>query len=163
MRALSAAFLTCLATTSLSSQQIDKLAFRRIQIDSGTVVRFHWRNGSEKARLLAPLGPGSSAARYCRYPAPSCGSDVNPARARPLNDLSRLDIRHGSRAGRGALLGAAGGLAGGLLIILGYGLSDRLAPTASEQVLIVGGVTLVWTGLGTLIGASFDNWKEVPP
>jgi hypothetical protein len=61
------------------------------------------------------------------------------------------------------LLGAAGGLTGGLLIILGYALSDRIAPSAAEQALTVGGVTLVWTGLGALIGASLDNWKAVPP
>jgi hypothetical protein len=102
-------------------------------------------------------------ARYCGYPASSCGSALNPVRARSLSDLNRLDIRHGSQIARGALLGAAGGLAGGLLIILGYGLSDRIPPSAGEQVLIVGGVTLVWTGLGALIGASLDNWKEVSP
>lgn len=149
MRSYSAVLLTCLIARSLSALQIDTtFGSSRILLDSGTVVQFR---------------PASSEARYCRYPAPSCGSDMNPARARPLNDLSRLDIRHGSRVGRGALLGAAGGLAGGLLIILGYGLSDRIAPTAGEQILIVGSVTLVWTGLGALIGASFDNWKEVPP
>ncbi len=126
-------------------------------------MRFHWRNGSEKARLLAPLAPASSEARYCQYPASSCGSGLNPVRTRPLSDLKRLDLRHGSRVGRGALLGAAGGLTGGLLIILGYALSDRIAPSAAEQALTVGGVTLVWTGLGALIGASLDNWKAVPP
>ncbi len=164
MRSYSVAVLTCLAATSLRAQHVDTtVGFSGIQLDSGAVVRFHWNNESEKARLLAPLGSASSEARYCGYPASSCGSELNPARARSLADLDGLDIRHGSQVGRGALLGAAGGLAGGLLIILGYGLSDRAAPTAGEQVLIVGSVTLVWTGIGALIGASLDNWKDVPP
>ena len=160
MRACSAALLTCLAATSLSAQQIDT---GRIQLDSGAVVRFHWRNGSEKARLLAPIGPGSSEVRYCRYPAPSCGSDVNPGRARPLNTLDGLDIRRGSRAGRGALVGGAAGLAGSLLLILGESLSDRPVSDDVPRVVFVGTITAVWTGLGALIGASLDNWKAVPP
>jgi hypothetical protein len=162
MRAYSAALLTCLAATSLSAQQIDTAGFNRIQLDSGAVVRFHWRNGSEKARLLAPISRGSSEARYCRYPAPSCGSDVNPVRARPLSALNGLDIRRGSRAGRGALVGGAAGLAGGLLIILGESLSDRPADDV-PPVVLVAYLTGVWAGLGALIGLSLDNWKAVPP
>jgi hypothetical protein len=163
MRSHSAALLASLAATSLSAQQIDT-TFRssRILLDSSTVVRFHWRNGSEKARLLAPLGPASSEARYCRYPAPSCGSDLNPARARSLSDLNRLDIRQGSRAGRGALVGGAAGLAGSLLLILGQSLSDGPKQDDIPRAFFVGMITVVWTGLGALIGASLDNWKAVP-
>ena len=160
----SAVLLTSLMATSLAAQQIDTtFSSSRILLDSGTVVRFQWQTGSEKARLLAPLGPGSSEARYCRYPAPSCSSDVNPPRARSLHDLKRLDVRHGSRAGRGALVGGAAGLAGSLLIILGESLSDRPAQDDIPRVFLVGTITLVWTGLGALIGASLDNWKAVPP
>ncbi|HZA97457.1 MAG TPA: hypothetical protein VE399_01680 [Gemmatimonadales bacterium] len=61
---------------------------------------------------------------YCRYPAPACGSDLNPARARSLSDLNRLDIRQGSRAGRGALVGGAAGLAGSLLGAIGASLDN---------------------------------------
>ena len=163
MRSHWAAVLASLAATSLSAQQIDsKFGSSRILLDSGTVVRFHWQNGSEKARLLAPLGPASPDARYCRYPALSCGSDINPARARSLSDLQRLDIRRGSQVGRGALVGGAAGLAGSLLIILGQSLSDRPADDI-PPVAFVGTITVVWTGFGALIGASLDNWKAVPP
>ncbi len=164
MRLHSAALLTCLAATSLPAQQIDTtFGSSRILLDSGTVVRFHWRNGPEKARLLAPLGRASPEARYCRYPAPSCGSDMNPARVRSLSDLDRLDIRHGSRAGRGALVGGAAGLAGSLLLILGESLSDRPRADDIPRVVFVATLTGVWTGLGALIGLSLDNWKPVPP
>jgi hypothetical protein len=163
MRAYSVTLLTCLTATSLSAQQIDTADFGRIHLDSGTVVRFHWQNGPEKARLLAPLVPGSSKAHYCGYPAPSCGSDLNPARARSLSDLNRLDIRQGSRAGRGALVGGAAGLAGSLLLVLGESLSDRPVSDDVPRVVFVGTITAVWTGLGALIGASLDNWKAVPP
>jgi hypothetical protein len=165
MRSYPAAVIASLAATSLPAQQIDAgTGFNRIELDSGTVVQFHWRDKAEKARLLAPLGPASSEVRYCRYPAPSCGtSDLNPPKARSLTDLTRLDVRKGSQVGRGALLGAAGGLAGGLLIILGYGLSDRPAPLPVHQALIVGSTTVVWTGLGALIGAALDKWQPVPP
>ena len=133
-----------------------------IKLDSGTVVRFHWNDGSEKARLLAPLGV-DSLVRYCGYPASSCGSSSqNPARARPLSQLNRLDLRRGAHTGRGALIGAGVGAVGGLLILLGYSLSDRLAPSAGEQVLTVGFTTAVWTGLGALVGASLDNWERIP-
>jgi hypothetical protein len=159
-----AVFLTFLAATSLSAQQIDT-AFRssRILLDSGTVVRFLWPSGPEKARLLAPLGPGSTEARYCRYPAPSCGSDVNPAQVRSLRGLNSVDIRQGSRAGRGALVGGAAGLAGSLLMILGQSLSDGPRADDIPPVVLVATLTGVWTGLGALIGLSLDNWKPAPP
>ena len=164
MRSHSAALLVSLATTSLSGQQIDTaVASSRIQLDSGAVVQFHWQDGSEKARLLESLGPASSQARYCRYPAPSCGSELNPARARSLSDLDRLDIRQGSRVGRGALVGGAAGLAGSLLLILGESLSDRPKSDDIPRVVFVGTITVVWAGLGALIGASLDNWKPVQP
>jgi hypothetical protein len=88
---------------------------------------------------------------------------VNPARAKPLNTLDGLDIRRGSRAGRGALVGGAAGLAGSLLIIFGESLSDRPARDDIQRVVLVGTITAAWTGIGALIGASLDDWKAVPP
>jgi hypothetical protein len=163
MRPCSAALIALLSATPLTAQETSpKVAHDRIGLDSGTVVRFHWINGTEKAMLLAPFGPESSLVRYCRYPAPACGtSDLNPSRARSLSDLSRLEVRQGSQVGRGALIGAGVGALGGLLLILGYSLSDRVAPSTSEQVLTVGLTTAVWSGLGALIGASLDSWEPV--
>lgn len=133
-----------------------------VRLDSGTVVRLHWNDGTEKARLLAPLGK-DSLVRFCGYPASSCGStSLNPVRVRPLSELSSLELRRGAQTGRGALIGAGVGAAGGLLLLLSYSLSDRLAPSVSEQVLTVGFTTAVWSGLGALVGASLDNWEAVP-
>jgi hypothetical protein len=165
MRFGTAALMASLATTGLSAQETrPQSGHDSTGLDSSTVVRLHWRDGIEKARLIAPLRPGSSVVRYCRYPAPVCGaSTINPPRARSVADLSRLEVRRGSRTGSGALVGAGVGTVGGLVILLGQALTDQPALSGSEQVLIVVVTAAVWSGLGALIGASLDNWQAVPP
>ncbi len=164
MRCCVGTLLAFLATTGLSAQETRPSSeHHSTGLDSGTVVRLHWRDGTEKARLLAPLEPGSSVVRYCRYPASVCGvSTINPPQVRSVADLGRLEIRRGSRTGSGALVGAGVGAAGGLLILLGQALSDRPALSGSEQVLIVAFTAAVWSGLGALVGSSLDNWEPVP-
>jgi hypothetical protein len=133
-------------------------------LDSGTVVRFHWTDGSEKARLVAPLLRGSALVRYCRYPSSVCGeSTINPPRTRPIGDLARLDVRRGSRSGRGALIGAGVGTVGGLLVLLGRGLSDAPRLSTGQQIVTVAAPAATWSVLGALIGAASDNWEPVPP
>ena len=165
MRCSTAALIAMLAATRLPAQDTPRQAGHDwTGLDSGMVVRLHWKDGTQKARLLAPFRPGSSEVRYCRYPSPVCGaSTINPPQARSVADLTRLEVRRGSRTGRGALVGAGVGAVGGLLIILGHGLSDRPALSGSEQFLAVALTTAVWSGLGALVGASLDNWQAVPP
>jgi hypothetical protein len=85
MRYCTAMLLACLAAARLGAQEISPPS--RPALDSGTVVRLHWKDGTEKARLLSPLGPDSSLLRYCRYPSPVCGtSNLNPSQARSVRD-----------------------------------------------------------------------------
>ena len=164
MRSCTAVVIALLATTRLLAQETRPPGHGWTGLDSGEVVRLHWKDGTEKARLLAPLGRDSLLVRYCRYPSPVCGaSTINPAKARPVGDLSRLEIRQGSRVGRGALVGAGVGAVGGLLIILGHGLSDQPALSGSTQFFAVAFSAVVWGGFGALVGSFSDNWQTVPP
>lgn len=165
MRCCTAALIALLAATDLSGQEPPR---QRGQdwagLDSGTVVRLHWNDATEKATLLAPLGRDSSLVRYCRYPSPVCGaSTINPAKARPVGDLSRLEIRRGNRVGRGALIGAGVGAVCGVLILLGHALSEGAPMSGSEQVLAVAFSAAVGGGFGALVGSFSDNWQAVPP
>jgi hypothetical protein len=132
-------------------------------LDSGTVVRLHWAAGKQKATLLAPLGPKSPTVRYCIYPSNVCGeSTLNPPVTRPVAELTRVDVRRGTAARRGALTGAAAGAAGGLLFLLGQALRDAPAMSTGQQVAEVAASASVWGGIGALIGAAGDNWEPVP-
>jgi hypothetical protein len=134
-----------------------------VSLDSGTVVRFHWTDGSERAQLLAPLRWDSALARYCRYPSSVCGaSTINPPRTRPIGDLTRLDVRRGSRTGRGALIGGGVGTLGGFVFLFGYGLSDGPRLSTDQQILTVAVIAASWSALGALIGAASDKWEPVP-
>ena len=152
-----------LAATPVLTAQSSAARPARVQLDSGTIVRLRWTGGRERARLLTPLAPDSATVRYCRYPSPVCGgTTLNPVRARPLRELAGLDIRRGSRAGPGALIGAGIGTVGGLLVILGQAFSDRPALSTGDQVLIVASLAGAWAGLGALVGAASDDWARVP-
>jgi hypothetical protein len=90
MRRWTTVFLGLFAVTPLLAQQAPPPP----RLDSGAVVRLHWPDGSERARLLAPLGRDTVLVRYCRYPSPVCGeSTLNPRRTRPVGDLARLEVR----------------------------------------------------------------------
>jgi hypothetical protein len=151
--------LGCLTVTPLLAQN----AQRPSELDSGTVVRLHWPEGREKARLLAPLRWDSGVVRYCRYPSPICGeATTNPPRVRAVGGLARLEVRQGARTKQGALIGAGIGTLGGLVILVGQGLSDAPAPNTGQQVLKVVALAGLWSALGALVGAASDDWEPVP-
>jgi hypothetical protein len=155
MRRCATVFLGLLAATPLLAQE----AREPLKLDSGTVVRLHWADGREKARLLAPFQWDSAVVRYCRYPSPVCGeSTLNPPRMRPVGDLRRVEVRRGSRTGRGALIGAGFGTLGALLVLHTQGLSDAPGLTRHEQIVTVAVIAATWSALGALIGAASDNW-----
>ena len=159
MRGWTALLLAVVGATSLLAQAPGPAA----ALDSGTVVRLYWPAGNEKARLLAPFGRDSALVRYCRYPSPLCGdSALNPTRARPARDLVRIEVRQGSRTGRGALIGAGVGALGGLAVLLGRGLSDEPAWSTGRQVLTLAGAAGIWSLFGALIGSASDDWAPVP-
>ena len=134
-----------------------------LHLDSGSVVRLHWPDGREKARLLAPLEWDSTVVRYCRYPSPVCGaSTINPPRMRPVRELTQVDVRRGSRTARGALIGAGFGTLGGLFLLWAQGLGDGPPLSGSQRVLTVAAVATGYSAFGALIGAMSDNWAVVP-
>ena len=159
MRRCTLVFLGVFAAMPLPAQE----AHRPVSLDSGTVVRLLWADGSEKARLLAPFRWDSVLVRYCRYPSPVCAeSSHNKARVRPVEALTRLEVRHGSRTGRGALIGAGFGAFGGLLVLYTRGLSDAPRLSTGQQILTEAVTTATWGAIGALIGAASDNWQTVP-
>jgi hypothetical protein len=135
----------------------------RVQLDSGSIVRFRWTDGLERARLLAPLTPDSVTVRYCRYPSPVCGAaTINPVRIKSVGELTGLEVRHGSRSGHGALVGAGIGTGLGLLGLLAYAVRDTPALSTRDQLVFVVVSAGVWAGLGALVGAASDDWARVP-
>lgn len=154
-----ALLLGLLAAPSLGAQGVPG----PVLLDSGTVVRLHWPGGHEKGRLLAAFGREAVAVRYCRYPSPVCGeSTLNPPRTRAAQDLTRVEVRRGSRTRRGALIGAAVGALGGLVYLLGSGFGDGPALSTREQVLSVALLAGTWSGIGAFVGSMSDDWKAVP-
>jgi hypothetical protein len=159
MRHLMAGLLWIFASAPLLAQA----ARAPLSLDSGSVVRLHWTDGKEKARLLAPLEWNSTLVRYCRYPSPVCGgSTLNPQRTRPVGELTRLEVRRGSRTGRGALIGAGFGTLGGLVVLCTERLGDGPHLSKGQQVLAVAAFAAAWGGLGTLIGGASDEWATAP-
>jgi hypothetical protein len=159
MRRYTALLLGFFVATPLLAQE----AREPLKLDSGTIVRLQWADGREKARLLAPFRWDSALVRYCRYPSPVCGeSTLNPPRMRPVGDLRRVEVRRGSRTGRGALIGAGFGTLGGLLVLHTRGLSDAPALSRDEQILTLAVMAATWSALGALIGAASDNWAPAP-
>jgi hypothetical protein len=159
MRRWTAVFLGFFAAVPLLAQEIQK----PLNLDSGAVVRLHWADRSEKARLLAPFAWDSALVRYCRYPSPVCGeSTLNLPRMRSVGDLARLEVRRGSRTGRGALIGAGFGTLAALVVLHTQGLSDAPRLSGDQQILTVAVLAATWGAFGALIGAASDNWETVP-
>jgi hypothetical protein len=161
VRCWTTVFLGFFSATPLLAQELQRPV--RIELDSGTVVRLHWFDGPEQARLVAPFAWDSAVMRYCRYPSPVCGdSTLNQPRVRSVQNLACLNVRRGSRTGRGALIGAGIGVLGGLVVLVGQGVSDAPALSTGRQVLTVAALAGIWSALGALTGAAADNWETTP-
>ena len=111
---------------------------------------------------MAPFGPDSSMFRYCLYYAAPCLSATDERlRERPASDIARLEIKVGSRAGRGFLIGTAA--CGLVWAFLGpyVGWPDWTNNPAYLLVNFVGGAIVsapTCGGLGALIGAQKPVW-----
>jgi hypothetical protein len=148
------------AASSLAAQQVPVSQ----PLDSGSVVRLAWREGPKRiGRLLAPLTPESDAVVYCRYPGPPCGHGwpANPE-IRPARELVSVEVRHGDRAGRGAILGVGVGIA-----ILGLGRwafadADSPAPLTGQRATGAAIFVALAAGIGALIGRGSARWVTVP-
>ncbi|MGH7673693.1 MAG: hypothetical protein ACREMV_00350 [Gemmatimonadales bacterium] len=133
-------------------------------LDRGTVVRLHLFSGATEAvRLVAPFEPASVALTYCPFNARPCGPAPDPLRVtRPAADVERMDVRVGSKAGEGFLIGAALGLALGVASArLSGGLCECRTGSSDDVLYPIAG-TLVWGGIGALLGSGSSRWGPAP-
>jgi hypothetical protein len=133
-------------------------------LDSGAVVRLTWRERPTRiGKLLAPLEPASDSVAYCRYPGPPCSSgSPSGVETRPTDELVSVEIPRGSRAGRGALIGA--GVGAGVLGLGRLAFADQDSPAPSTKMQVAGAITFVAlsAGVGALIGRGLTRWTLAP-
>jgi hypothetical protein len=132
---------------------------RPFKLDSGTVVRLQLHSGiREKGKLLSPYAPESSRIRYCHYPAPPCRVGDERYRDQPTSDLSNLEVRRGTAWLSGLAIGGVVGVAfGALVVAFAEGVGESPVSTGEKARAIAGG-TLVFGGLGALVGSAFERW-----
>jgi hypothetical protein len=136
-------------------------------LDRGTVARLHLFSGAtETVRLVDPFGPGSATLTSCPFQARPCGPEPDPLRVtRPAADVERMDVRVGSKAGQGFLIGAAIGFALGVASArLAAGLCDCPANSGNSGIAVLYPITgiVVWGGIGALIGSGSSKWRPAP-
>ena len=132
---------------------------RPFKLDSGTVVRLQLHSGvREKGKLLSPYASDSSRIRYCHYPAPPCRVGDERYRDQPTSDLSNLEVRRGTAWLSGLAIGGVVGVAfGALVVAFAEGVGESPVSTGEKARAIAGG-TLVFGGLGALVGSAFERW-----
>jgi hypothetical protein len=154
--------VACLLLTLGSTGGGRLAAQERTTLDSGAVVRLRVRGGEvQRARLLAPYAPDSSAIRFCHYPAPTCGPEtLNPPQERPAASLAGVEVRRGNATRHGMVVGALVGAGlGALMFVLAASVDGDGAPSHPE--LAVPLVSLNGMAWGALIGAFSDNWEPL--
>jgi hypothetical protein len=129
-------------------------------LDSNTVIRVRLRTGlREKARLLADFGPDSTLLRYCRDPSTPCVRRSIRYIERPATDAVALEVRRGSRALTGAVIGAPIGLAIGWFAVALSENASELPGSTGKRAGIMLPVTALFAGIGALMGAGIDVWS----
>ena len=135
-----------------------------IPVDSGAVVRLTWRERPARiGKLLAKLESASDSVAYCRYPGPPCSSgSPSGVEARPTAELVSVELQRGTRAARGALIGAGVGAA-----VIGLGrmaFRDHNSPAPWTGARVAGAITVVAlsAGVGALIGRGSTRWTLAP-
>jgi hypothetical protein len=137
---------------------------RQIRVDSGRIVRLHTATDVTVGRLLAPLSHTDSLVHFCRYPGPPC-LDPGDARAIPVAEVLHLDLRQGSAARKGALIGGIiGAVVGALGGVVTAGLTDCTHCGSAETYAVRGALLTgaVGAGIGALFGSTSLHWKVGP-
>jgi hypothetical protein len=132
-------------------------------LDSGRVVRLIPLVGTPEAgRLMAPFASDSLMLRYCLYYARPCLSSADATwRERRAADIARLEVKVGSRATRGFLIGSVACGAVWALVSPLAGWPDWTDNPAYLMVDLLGGALAfapTCGGLGALIGAQKPVW-----
>jgi|SRR5579859_1678370 len=132
-------------------------------LDSGAIVRFQLRSGNQASgKLLAPFARDSTRFRFCTYPAPPCGVGGDRYHEQLASDLVGVDVRRGTKAVPGLVLGAALGVGVGFAAVsFDESMSEHTLSTFGK-VKVVGIATLIVAGLGWMIGGGIDEWGTAP-
>ena len=130
-------------------------------IDSGSLIRFRLINGETgRGRMLVSFYPGQPHLTFCHYPRSPCSSVNAPASRRvSLGAISHLEVAHGTRAARGAVIGwIAGAVLSNLSARLANGLCEREC-THEGAVTLTGAIgAALW---GALLGSTVPVWRPV--
>jgi len=163
-------FVALLGTAPLLAQQ--PLVSRTL--DSATVVRLLLVRGPAfQGVLLAPLTPDAQrvvfsppAHRDCGVPRVMCRLEV------PIADVRAVEVRRGSRAGRGAVIGTALGVVAGFVLGLQVADADYCVTSVGggcdgpSDAGIIAFTTLLsgalGAGIGTLFGLGSPAWERAP-
>ena len=134
-----------------------------VPLDSGTAVRLQIEAGPKiTGRLLAPFGEDSTRFLYCPTLRGTCDGVKYSARVTPATSVSRVEAQNGTRATRGAFIGA--GLALGTALAA-CTLIDDLGcdPTNGSFFTYVAlPVGFLGAGIGALIGSTVPKWSVAP-
>jgi hypothetical protein len=132
------------------------------RLDSGTLVRLRLLDGSlVHGRLVRSFAADSQRVVVCPYRRPPCERVTEPAVRTVQTDLiKQLDIARGTRAGRGAAIGAGAGIV--IALVMGPvidGLSEQ--PRSDHGMLVLSGALggAVW---GAVIGSTVVVWAPPP-
>lgn len=131
-------------------------------LDPGVHIRIHYRAGGMRTgRLAEPFGPDSSVLRY-RVPVRVNEHvlDSPDLQQTPSWEVRRLEVRGRTRALEGALLGAAAGVAFGLLAH--RVLEPHCVTECTGSAAVVIGVGAGTAAVGALVGAQTSVWTRAP-
>jgi hypothetical protein len=129
-------------------------------LDSGRVVRVHLAAGrTAVGKLLIPFTPTSATLRYCAYKSPGCRNSLDLVHEIPADSIVALDVRVGTHALRGAVIGGLVGTAlTAWVVALADGLSENDSGVNGAPVSI--GIALP-TAVGGAFGSASPKWKRV--
>ncbi len=130
-------------------------------IDSGTTVRLQLLAGPRiSGILIAPFAPDSALFRYCSYPAPPCHVGGQRYMEQSAGNVVAVEVRTGTKAMPGL---AIGGIVGVVVGVLGVNFAESQRESSfstSETVGSIGLSTLIFAGLGLMIGGGMDKWSR---
>ncbi len=148
----------CLCGTPLAAQR----PVISTTVDSGTIVRAHLADDEVTGRVLRGFWPISDSLVLCRYPGNPCTATDSLGRVAIASArLVRLDRRVGTRAGRGAMIGGAIGVALGGMLATFYDANCESSDCRRTGTVTFALLTLVGAVLGAGFGSGTVLWTPV--
>lgn len=132
-----------------------------LPLDSATAIRLHLlRGGTVPGRLLIPFGPDSARFIYCPGARGGCRSAA--PQVMPAAQVRRVDVRRGSRATQGVVVGAAVlvGAAAAFCALTDTGGCDPARGGFVSYVVLP--TALVGGAVGAIVGGGISKWEQAP-